>query len=51
MPPHCDSLDGPVVRAAQHALETGEVERVLPYITGATRKELARFRATLRVVE
>ena len=30
MPPHCDSLDGPVVTAA--ALQTGNVELVLPYV-------------------
>jgi hypothetical protein len=32
MPPHCDSLDGPVVTAARHALEAGDVDRVLPYV-------------------
>jgi hypothetical protein len=32
MPPHCDSLDGPVVTAARHALVTHDVERVLPYV-------------------
>lgn len=32
MPPHCDSLDGPVVTAARHALEAGELDRVLPYV-------------------
>ena len=32
MPPHCDSLDGPVVRAAAHALQTRNVELVLPYV-------------------
>jgi hypothetical protein len=32
MPPHCDSLDGPVVTAAAHALQTGNVELVLPYV-------------------
>lgn len=32
MPPHCDTLDGPVVTAARDALASGEVERVLPYV-------------------
>lgn len=32
MPPHCDSLDGPVVRAATRALEAEDVELVLPYV-------------------
>lgn len=31
MPPHCDSMDGPVVTAAQRALAEGRVEMVLPY--------------------
>lgn len=26
MPPHCDSLDGPVVTAARQALEAGDVD-------------------------
>jgi hypothetical protein len=32
MPPHCDSLDGPVVTAAARALQTANVELVLPYV-------------------
>src|SRR5512144_3239061 len=32
MPPHCDSLDGPVVTAARRALEHGDVDLVLPYV-------------------
>lgn len=32
MPPHCDSLDGPVVIAARAALEMGDVDIVLPYV-------------------
>lgn len=32
MPPHCDSLDGPVVTAARQALDAADVERVLPYV-------------------
>lgn len=32
MPPHCDSLDGPVVTAARHALEANNVDLVLPFV-------------------
>jgi hypothetical protein len=32
MPPHCDSLDGPVVTAAARALQAGNVELILPYV-------------------
>ena len=32
MPPHCDSMDGPVVTAARRALEATDVELVLPYV-------------------
>jgi hypothetical protein len=32
MPPHCDSLDGPVVTAARAALEATDVDLVLPYV-------------------
>ena len=32
MPPHCDSLDGPVVVAARHALAVGDVDEILPYV-------------------
>ncbi len=32
MPPHCDSLDGPVVTAARHALEAGDADLVAPYV-------------------
>ena len=32
MPPHCDSLDGPVVSAARAALDANDVELVLPYV-------------------
>jgi hypothetical protein len=33
MPPHCDSLDGPVVTAAREALQQGDVDIVLPYVS------------------
>lgn len=32
MPPHCDSMDGPVVTAARRALEVGDVDLILPYV-------------------
>lgn len=32
MPPHCDSLDGPVVTAARQALEAADVDLVLPFV-------------------
>ena len=32
MPPHCDSLDGPVVSAARQALEAADVDLVLPFV-------------------
>ena len=32
MPPHCDTLDGPVVKAATEALNTRNVAVVLPYV-------------------
>jgi hypothetical protein len=32
MPPHCDSLDGPVVAAARDALTSEDVDLILPYV-------------------
>lgn len=32
MPPHCDSLDGPVVNAARQALDGNNVDLVLPFV-------------------
>lgn len=32
MPPHCDSLDGPVVTAARRALEQADVDVVVPFV-------------------
>ena len=32
MPPHCDSLDGPVVVAARQALVAADVDVVLPFV-------------------
>jgi hypothetical protein len=41
MPPHCDSLDGPVVTAARGALEAGDVDLVLPYVHAAGEAEVS----------
>jgi len=40
MPPHCDSLDGPVVRAAMQALALEDAEMVLPYVHSDSEQEL-----------
>ena len=32
MPPHCDTMDGPVVAAARRALEKEDVNLILPYV-------------------
>lgn len=40
MPPHCDSLDGPVVRAARRALDDEAVEEILPYVYQAGEAEV-----------
>ena len=40
MPPHCDSLDGPVVTAARHALAVGDVDQVLPYVPADAEDEV-----------
>ncbi|GAA4750918.1 DUF6448 family protein [Actinomycetospora chibensis] len=42
MPPHCDSLDGPVVTAAREAVTSGEVQRVAPYVPAEDEAELRR---------
>ncbi len=31
MPPHCDTLDGPVALAAKRALDDGDVKIILPF--------------------
>ena len=49
MPPHCDSLDGPVVEAARGALEAGSVDLVLPYVfEGGWAEVRSAFTLTLR---
>jgi hypothetical protein len=47
---HCDSLDGPVVKAAQKALETRDVNEVLIWVGAAGEKEIRdAFEQTLVV--
>lgn len=42
MPPHCDSMDGPVVTAAKQALETGNVNLILPYVPKEGEEEVTQ---------
>ena len=49
MPPHCDALDGPVVRAAERALHAADITLVLPYVPKAAEPEVIEaFQKTLR---
>ena len=41
MPPHCDSMDRPVVTAARRALAEGDLAIVLPYVPGQAEPEVA----------
>lgn len=50
MPPHCDTLDGPVVMAAKKALETRNVKLILLWVHKKAEKELKEaFKKTLKV--
>lgn len=40
IPPHCDTMDGPVVKAAKKALETGNVNYILPWVYEGGEKEV-----------
>lgn len=52
MPPHCDSLDGPVVTAARRALDVCDVNLVLPYVPAEGEDEVrAAFHRALPVRE
>ena len=42
MPPHCDSIDGPVVTAARNALDAASVELILPYVPEDGEAEVRR---------
>ena len=47
---HCDSVDGPVAKAAQKALETGNVNLALPYAPAKAEPEIkAAFAQSLKV--
>jgi uncharacterized protein DUF6448 len=47
---HCDSVDGPVAKAAQKALDTGNVNLALPYAPATAEAELqAAFAQSLKV--
>jgi uncharacterized protein DUF6448 len=48
MPPHCDSMDGPVVLAAKRALEAQDATIALPYVKSEGEPEvLAAFERTI----
>ena len=50
MPPHCDSLDGPVVKAATKALDARDVDLVLPFVPEEGEQEVREaFNKALRV--
>ena len=40
--PHCDSMDGPVVKAAIKALESGDVKLVLVWVQSKDEKEIKK---------
>ena len=42
MPPHCDSMDGPVVTMARRALEVGNVDLILPYVPKEAEEEVKK---------
>ena len=49
MPPHCDTRDGPVVKAAMKALDSGNLNYVLIWIPEGSEPEIrAIFKKTLR---
>lgn len=50
MPPHCDSLDGPVVAAARQSFEAADVDLVLPFVDASGEAEVrAMFDAVMPV--
>lgn len=42
MPPHCDTMDGPVLKAAMKALEMENVNIILPYVPKEGEEEVNR---------
>jgi len=50
MPPHCDTIDGPVVTAAKKALEAGDVKLILPFVPKAGEAEVTHaFEEVMKV--
>lgn len=50
MPPHCDSIDGPVVKAAMNALDTHDVGAILPFVPEEGEAEVTEaFEKVMRV--
>jgi hypothetical protein len=47
MPPHCDTMDGPVVKAATRALEAEDVTLALPYVPADAEEEVKRCFASV----
>ncbi|MEJ2249317.1 MAG: DUF6448 family protein [Candidatus Lokiarchaeota archaeon] len=48
MPPHCDTMDGPVVTAAKMALKAKNVKLILPWVPEEAEQELTEaFKKTL----
>lgn len=52
MPPHCDTLDGPVVTAAKDALERKNVKFILPWVPKEAEGEIKEaFEKVIKVRE
>lgn len=50
MPPHCDTMDGPVVKAARMALEKGNVNLILPWAPKSAEEEMKKaFEKAMKV--
>lgn len=50
MPPHCNTLDGPVVKAAEVALKARNVNLVLPWVPKKAESKIKKaFNKTLKV--
>lgn len=50
MPPHCDTKDGPVVKAAKKAISTGDIKYILPWASKESESEIKKaFKLTLKV--
>lgn len=47
---HCDTLDGPVIQLARNALETGNVNLVLPWVRAADEDEIGHAFERARAV-